>query len=450
MTTKTLPLVTIVALTLAGLFASACDLALIWDGGAQFCYTLFHGKPYAYGARFFSAILGLPVIWAAHLTDELWVLRLLYGLPLCLAPAASAALSWWMVSKTRPALYPWAVLGICVPSVVTQVFVINESIFQQNVFWPVFVGLLVPLDWPRRVVLAGLLIFPFSHPQGLVLLAGAAGILWLLAWRGPAPEAARHRTRALVMTGLAALCLLRVVLLPDAEATRQANLGMLFVLFSQGLAGWPLLGCACVVAAAWMLALKRRPVVFAAGLVAIAGAVWLWWAAEPHRWAKALDARRFVVLLAAPFFMGAWRALIADPWQLYSTPHLHRCAVAVSLILLGTLTLQANGWRALMDRLLAEIESNPREVIRAEDFEWARGTPLDHWALGSQVIARLGGRKLVLDAKGRAAFFQDPPQVMLGYDAPVELKPGAIGWFDFRETVRLGRAREASTAAVMP
>ena len=218
---KKLALTAIAALALAGGLACAWDLALIWDGGAQFCYTLFHGCGYGYAARFFTAILWQPVIWAAYCTDDLAILRALYGLPLCLAPAGSVALSWWMVARSRPALFPWALLGICAASAPVQVFAINESIFQLNVFWPVFLGLLVPLNAARWLVLATLLVFQFSHPQGLLLLGGATVALWLVR------ADPLYRRRAMIVAGVTMLCLLRVLLLPDAETAHQAKLDAL-------------------------------------------------------------------------------------------------------------------------------------------------------------------------------------------------------------------------------
>ncbi len=417
---KKLAFTAIAALALAGGLACAWDLALIWDGGAQFCYTLFHGRGYGYAARFFTAILWQPVIWAAHCTEDLAVLRALYGLPLCLAPAASAALSWWMAARSRPALFPWALLGICAASAPVQVFAINESIFQLNVFWPVFVGLLVPLNRTRWIVLGVLCVFQFSHPQGLLLLAGATVALWMLR------DDPLHRRRVPIIAALTALCLLRVLLFPDPEAAHQANARVAFALFRQGVAGWPLAGWMCVVAAVWTRSARG-----AAWLLALAAIAWLWWAGDPARWAKALDARRFVIVFAAPFFYGAWRSLRAP-----ASPEMPGRALVVALIFSGTLLLQANGWRGLMNRVLEQVEADPRSVIPTEDFAWVRGGPAEHWGLGSQVIAKLGGRKLVLDAVGREALRRDPPLVQIGYDAWVPTEPGVIGWFDFREAVR--------------
>ena len=415
MTEKRAAIVAIAALALAGALACAWDLALIWDGGAQFCYTLFHGRGYAYGARFFSAILWQPVIWAAHLTSDLAILRALYGLPLCLAPAVSAALSWWMVARSRPALFPWALMGICAASLPVQVFIINESVFQLNVFWPVFVGLLVPLNLPRRLVIAGLLVFQFSHPQGLLLLAGATTVLTALR------DDPMFRRRTIFMAALTALCLVRVLVFSDPEAAQQANIGKAWALFQQGVLGWPLAGGVCVAIAAWTRA--KWP-------LWLASAAWIWWAIEPTCWVKAMDARRFVILFAAPFFLGACRSL-----RVPASPEMPRQALCIALIFATTLTLQANGWRSLMNRVIAQVEADPRRVIPVEDFAWTRGGPADHWGLGPQVIAKLGGRKLVLGEKAREALRRDPPMVEIGYDAWVSTEPGTLGWFDFRETV---------------
>ena len=419
LTEKQSALAAIAALALAGGLACAWDLVLIWDGAAQFCYTLFHGRGYAYAARFFSAIIWEPVIWATNFTNNLALLRALYGLPLCLAPAMSAALSWWMVARARPALFPWALMGICAASAPVQVFMINESIFQLNVFWPVFLGLLVSLNAARWIVIALLVVFQFSHPQGLLLLAGAT--VGLAALR----DKPMYRRRTVLMAAATLLCLVRVIVFPDAEAAQQASIGKAWALFRQGVPGWPLAGGVCLVLAAW-----TRSDRLAKWLLWLAAAMWIWWAIEPARWAKAMDARRFAILFAAPFFYGAWRSL-----RVPAAPEMPCRALCVALIFACTLSLQANGWRALMARVIAQVEADPRSVIPLEDFAWTRGGPADHWGLGPQVIAKLGGRKLVLGEEAREALRRDPPTVELGYDAWVSPEPGVLGWFDFREAV---------------
>ncbi|MEA3187568.1 MAG: hypothetical protein QOD99_1398 [Chthoniobacter sp.] len=428
----------ILSLAVAGLTACASDLALIWDGGAQFCFTLYHGEPYSYAARFFTLILWKPVIWAAHWTRNLATLRFLYGLPLCLAPAVSATLAWWMVKRTRPDLFPWALLGISAASIPVQCFVINESIFQLNMFWPVFLGMLVPLDRARALVIACLLVFQFSHPQGLLLLSAVAAGLALLGNRRRNDDWSVFRKRALWMAATALVCLLKIVVFPDPEAAHQANPLEVLILFWQGLAGWPLAGWLFLVAAVWCSRELERKWLASVLLVAAACACW-WWAADPVCWAKALDARRFVPFLAAPFFFGAWFAVKRESrWRIPAGP-LWRCATAAAVIFSATLGLQAFGWHRLRARLLTQLEADPRVAIPVEDFSWMRGGPGDHWGLGAQVIASLGGRKLVLDQAGRAAIGREPPLVALGYDAWIAETPGVLGWFDFRETIRKAR-----------
>lgn len=422
-------------LAVAGVWACVCDLALVWDGGAHFCYTLVNGEAYMYAARFFSAVLWQPVVWAAHVTRDLAVLRFLFGLPLCVAPAVAAALSWWMVRHERPALFPWALLGICAAAAPAQVFMINESTFQQTMFWPALLGLLVPLDRKRGAVVVLLLTLEFSHPQGLLLLAIATLMVWRLGAMSPSPETGMWRRRVPFLIGATLLCFLRVVMFRDPYAAQEANVIQVVVLFWQGIVGWPLLGWMCLVLAVWWSARAEA----GWGRVAISGAVvlaalcWWYWAADPQRWWKALDARRFVVPLAAPFYFGAWRAVAANA---VDSPSLRRVALASAVIFAGVLGLQATGWRSELDAVLARVERDPRTVIPTEDFADLERTPLGHWGLGSQVIAKLGGRKLVLDSRGRAALFHEPPWVVVGYDAPVVAEPGPLGWFEFRETVR--------------
>ena len=99
-------------------------------------------------------------------------------------------------------------MGICAASLPVQVFVINESIFQFNVFWPVFLGLLVPLNFARWLVIAMLLVFQFSHPQGLLLLAGATCALAALR------DDPMYRHRAIFMAALTCSACARVLVFP--------------------------------------------------------------------------------------------------------------------------------------------------------------------------------------------------------------------------------------------
>jgi len=435
----------ILLLAATGLYACVCDLALIWDGGAHFCYTLVNGEAYAYQGRFFSAILWQPVVWAAGAHQELSVLRFLFGFPLCLAPAIGLALSCWM-GRSRPELLLWALPGICVSAIPSQVFMINESTFQQTLFWPVMLGLLVPLTIPRRIMMALLLVFQFSHPQGLLLMAVAALLLWLLGRNPRLADSEMYRRRVKYMVGLCVLCLMKIVLTPDPYAVQEAGIWPVLALFYQGLLGWPLLGWLCLVGA-FGLSLRnregdtRRVLI----LVLLAGVVLIYWAVDPTRWVKALDARRFALPLALPFYVGLWFT-IRKPAR--PAPCLRNVAFVSVILFCVVLTIQSARWNRQLGKVLWQVEADPRSVLPVEEFTALQGTPLDHWGLGPQIIARLGGRKLLLDENGRNALMSDPPQVTVGYDALVSPEPGPLGWFDFHDVVRKSQEHSSETPSL--
>src|SRR6476646_6332937 len=139
----------IVSITLilaaAGIYACWCGAALTWDGAYQFCWGLLKQRPYVYGARFHSWIVWLPFIGVSRVTHSLALLRVVFGLPFALAPAAGLILSWWVVRRDAPHLIVWALFGIAIAPLPGQIFIINDSIFQQHLFWPVFLGLFVEL-----------------------------------------------------------------------------------------------------------------------------------------------------------------------------------------------------------------------------------------------------------------------------------------------------------------
>src|SRR5882724_667850 len=141
-------------LAVTGFFACACDAPMIWDGAYQFCLTLIKQHPYSYLTRFHSYVLWLPTVWLSHFTDNLTLLKFAYGLPFTLAPAFSVLASWWMVRDRAPHLMLWAIFGAAAGPLPGQIFIINDSILQQHMFWPVYLGILVRLDWQRVVLLA--------------------------------------------------------------------------------------------------------------------------------------------------------------------------------------------------------------------------------------------------------------------------------------------------------
>ena len=198
-------------LMLSVVHACMCRASLIWDGAYQFCMTLAMQHPYVYKARFHTFFLWWPTVWASYFTSNPKILQAVYGLPFLMAPVAGLLLSWWIVRNHAPNLIIWVIFGVAIGTLPGQIFVINDSIFQQHLFWPVFLGLFVPLTWPKRIVLGVLAVFQFVHPLGAMLFLGAAIAAGLVA------IADRPRRRSLfigmgVMIALCVLALAKIVI----------------------------------------------------------------------------------------------------------------------------------------------------------------------------------------------------------------------------------------------
>jgi hypothetical protein len=187
-------------------YACWCHAPLIWDGAYQFTWTLEMQQPYVYLTRFHTQFLWWPTVWASHLTDNITVLQSVFGLPFLLAPVVSLLICWWIVKDYCRSLIIWVIFGVAIATLPGQIFVINDSIFQQHLFWPLFVGLFVPLNWPKRIVLAILAVFQFVHPIGIPLLFGGA----LAACCVAIVDRTRRKHLLIAAGAMGALCLLAI------------------------------------------------------------------------------------------------------------------------------------------------------------------------------------------------------------------------------------------------
>jgi len=446
-------------LALAGVFTCWCDTPMTWDGAYQFCFSLIQQKPYYYLTRFHSYVLWTPMVLLSHVTSNLGVLKMAYGLPFTLAPAFSVLVSWWVVRKPAPHLVLWAIFGAAAAPLPGQIFVINDSIFQQHMFWPVFLGLIVPLRWPQVIVLSLLAVFQFSHQIGLVLLTGGAGAAALLA----IPDKA-HRTQLLVKSSIALVLAIvafwKILHFPDSYAQREFTWDAAHNAWQWGVEGYPLRGLELMWAAAICVSLARllrsrhrdeirRALWIVAGLcVAIAAVIWMRWASDSHRWTTAVNYRRWVVPLTIPFYFLAF----VDMWTRTSdageATGERSPAITIGYLVAVTfavvLSIQSIVWLGMTRRLMHDVEQSPTAVVPWSAISWTQDTALDHWGTASYVFALEGRepRHLVLDrlpedsAKQWEILRRHPPAIPLSSFTAVSPDPGPAGWFDFRPMLK--------------
>lgn len=440
-------------LALAGVFTCWCDTPMIWDGAYQFCFSLIRQKPYFYLTRFHSYILWTPLVWLSHVTSNLVVLKMAYGLPFTLAPSVSVLISWWVVRKRAPHLIIWAIFGSAAAQLPGQIFIINDSIFQQHMFWPVFLGLLVPLEWPQIAVLSVLVIFQFSHQIGFVLLTGGAGAAALLAFRG-AEVRPRQLMKGAIAFALALIALWKIFHFPDSYAEREFTWEAAHNAWRWGVEGYPLRGLELMWAAGACVILIRllrgtrvegyqRPLAILGILCAlIAATVWSFWAADAHKWTTAANYRRWVVPLSVPFYLFAFldQYFRTGPAADVKHPPAFRIGLIVSATFAVVLSIQSVVWMRLTRQLVRDVETYPAAIVPWRTVSWTADTALYHWGTASYVFALEGRtpRHLVLDPlkedsdKQLAILSRQPPAIPLSSFTAIKPTPGPAGWFDFR------------------
>jgi hypothetical protein len=476
-----------VILGLTAAFACWCRAPLIWDGAYQFDMTLALQHPYVYLTRFHTWFLWWPTVWASHFTSNIMILQTLYGLPFLLAPMASVLLSWWMVKDHAPHLIIWAVFGVAAATLPGQIFVINDSIFQQHLFWPVLLGMMVPVTDDRRIVRAGLIVFQLAHPIGVPLLFGGMVAVALVAIADRT-----HRrmllSNALMLGTVCALAVVKIVVsnsierFHDTYAAHQATWEVVVGEWRRGVLGAPIQGLVWIwVGGGLLLAqreLRRRGGSAVAGAAIALGAVccvvtgatrWIGWANDPtgQAWMGAIDYRRWIGPLTLPFFLLATIEMFMTASgtggpPVISTRRHGRAAHAttirgfVGIMLAATfalvLGLQSATWSRLTDRLMYQVNHYDASAVvpySAREVAWFRYTPLGHWGTGNYVSAMQGKTpaRIFLDPLSEEEFRGSSPRLEY-YAASPEAPPGPGGWFDFRGVLQQVRAE--SRAGVNP
>jgi hypothetical protein len=443
-------------LAITGVFTCWCDTPMIWDGAYQFCYSLIEQRPYFYLTRFHSYILWLPLVWISHVTSNLTILKMTYGLPFTLAPAFSVLMSWWVVKQRAPHLVLWAIFGAAAGPLPGQIFIINDSIFQQHMFWPVFLGMIVELDWRRILVLSMLVVFQFSHQIGVVLLSGGAGAALLLAYRQPFGRT-QFIVKSIIGFLLAAVALKKIIAFPDSYAQREFTWAAASNAWTWGVRGFPLRGDILMSLAGLssLIALRhthlRRWLWPLAGALILAAAVnWIIWAGSVHRWTTAANYRRWVVPLTMPFYILAF----ADVWMMRrpGDPREICCKMlaplSIGYAVAGTfavvLSIQSIEWIGLTRHLMADVSASPTAIVPWSKISWTADTALYHWGTASYVFVLEGQtpRHLVLDPLGKDSEAQlamlraNPPLIPLSSFTPIQPSAGPAGWFDFWPMLR--------------
>lgn len=449
-------------MVLSAAYGCYCRAPLIWDGAYQFDMSLWAQHPYVYKSRFHTFFLWWPMVWASRHTSNIMLLQALFGLPFLLAPLAGFLGAWWMVKRHHPGLMIWAAFGILASPLPGQIFVINDSLFQLHLFWPIFMAMFVPLSAPKVIFLAILAMFEFAHPLGIVLFLGAA-----IAAAGTAQfDRPRRRTlliRAGIFLLLAVAATGKVVLndyIPawhDEYAKQEATLLQAALRWYASVYGAPLIGLLCLYGAgalalairwwhrpaASQIALARRTALF---LTVATAVLWFYWAWFFKQWAGAIDYRRWVGPLTAPFFALATAEVCIESRRppgaqtantVYPSSFRDQLGLILAVMFTLVLGIQYTSWRMVGDRLLRELDAYPVAVMPDDlpTLHWTWWTPIGHWGSENFVTALQGKRPMKVflhhDQELNLQLFCGEPPNWQNYLSRPYWPPGPQGWFDF-------------------
>jgi hypothetical protein len=438
-------------LVLAALYACWCGAPLIWDGAYQLNWTLIRQEPYVYRTRFHTLILWQPLALISRYTSSRTVIYLAYGLPFLLAPAVGLLVSWWVLRRQSPWLILWVIFGVAIGPLPGQIFVINDSIFQQHLFWPLFAALFARVNWQQWVVLAALAVFQFAHPIGSMLFFGIAAAAVALAFFD---KDHRHslwiKAGVALLLGAASLC--KVIQYPDPYAAEEATWLAAKKCWEGGVQGYPIHGLAFMWAAgvlffagmhlrpadqattlaasdpaapvrastglnvAERLAMRERFAQLSVTLAFVCaisgGAIWIYWAAGTHRWPWASEYRRWVVPLTTPFYALCWLDYLLRMRQRRTFsqgnarlegvdggasakgvhwPRLYRAfGGLLACVFVAVLSIQSTIFARLTHRLLQDMRRWPGAIVPDEVVAWRSFTPLQHWSVTDLAIAVQG------------------------------------------------------------
>jgi len=155
---------------------------LSWDGSYFLFRIIDSGTPFAPFSRLSDVLLHYPVVYAMRFTDNLSFLMVLFGFFHALVPIVSLFLCWIVVRNRAPHLFLWASLGICIGTLPGQFGFTSEGIAVVQLFWPIFLWILVKMPVAQAPIIAILTPFVFFfHPASSALFAFSA-VVCVIVW----------------------------------------------------------------------------------------------------------------------------------------------------------------------------------------------------------------------------------------------------------------------------
>lgn len=435
----------LVSLALAAVALSGA--ALSWDGSYYLFELLDQQEPFIAHNRLVALPFQMLVLLAGNYTNDVSILKMVFGLAYALIPILSMAAAWWIVRNNARPLFVWAVLGIGLGTLPGLLPLFSEAIMVVQLFWPILLAILVPprLSHIPVVVLFALLAF-FTHPTVIMLFGFAAFLAFITGWRYKEQRWQKWGWMAGLLL-LMAIAIVRFMVLKDSYETDRISLDVIGETFATSLAGFPLLSLIC----AWLAAVlvfvatfikqpSRRVTLLAVyaaelGLILTAGILLVIRSTVPRLWMGELDYRTWVIVCSLPFMLiCAFEALYRTPAMLRAAAddwaHRLRTVQVIGIVFLLVLAVQSMTWYSLTRQLDITLQDSPLTCIPASSIDWIIPTPMNHWSTTTYSILLQGRvpKKIILaDGDCTKVSSQEGLHVV-----PWDERKWSGGWFDFR------------------
>ena len=417
--------------------ATLVNAPLSFDGAFFFFRVLDAHRCFAFHGRPINIPLQVPMLVAAHFTENMRVLRLAYCASYASIPLVGLGTAWLVCRSQRAAIFIWPAISICVVGVLGQFFFQSEAIMAATLLWPALLVVLVgaPSAIVALVAISSILAtaaHPFAAPLLAVIVLAAIAV----AVRRP-PTRKRSIGFALFF---GVLLLARVFAPLDPWERHELAIGTLLGTFLRSVLGWPLLAIAfalmgALVCLAFPRRLARRCLLAALALAGISACLW---SIRSENLTSCVDFRFWVPSLSILLMSGA----IFDDLRWRSSSECQRRSVRITAlplagaIFLAVLSIQCMQWELLGQRLRVELMISNRGCADWHAIRGLRDTALSFWSTPFYAV-ELQGRKprtLLLPDDFSCQFFAlNGDAILADQDSFRYVRRHGEGWFDFED-----------------
>lgn len=368
------------------------NAALTWDGAWYLFQMVDTREPFVPHNRLIVSSLHTPLIWSMSVTDNLAILRAIFGITHVITPLVTLLASWWIIRDRVPQLIIWPMIAIGLFLLPGHINFISEAIKAYMLMWPLLLAVLVGLP-PRTIAPVSMiaLVIMYLHPAAIPIFVATSAAGLTMAYFN---REARHRLLPFSSSLLIAAGL-RYTMVTNHYESDAMNWQTIDRQFHESTTElvWVMLSLAIIAGILLLLCVNSQRVsrhVETAVLVCIAigGGAMTIWAADASAWWRGLEFRGpaliFTMLTAFAAFIDAIShqrtpTLTIPPMRLSAS---RAIAVAFAIVL----SVQSITWNRELNHMRSAMAESDRACIVAENLPGFEHSPLNFWPLPATSI----------------------------------------------------------------